>query len=352
LPQGVHVVAMRGLRQGGAHLRTAAEANLVHVAKRDESELAQFQRDVHEGLSRTPKGLSSMYFYDDRGSELFRRIMELPEYYLTRTEFEILARNAPSIVESMRGGPCDVVDLGAGDGLKTKVLLERFHGAPHDVRYVPIDVSPYALRTAIKSCQTELPWLSAQGLVADYTQGIAWLAEHDPARKRLVLALGSNVGNLPPPAAQRFFRALRAALRPGDHVLVGFDLMKDVALLQRAYDDSAGVTAEFNLGLLRRINRELDGDFDLASFRHFATFSPRTNAMESYLLSLRRQTVRVAGKRYAFDAWEPIQTEISCKYRPADVNAFACDAGFAEVRHFFDERHWFLDALWRVPDAS
>lgn len=353
LLRGGYVLAMRELRQReGGQLGPSERVDLVYVTTSAESELERFEREVHRGLGLDPKMLSSMYFYDDHGSELFRRIMQLPEYYLTRTEMEILERNGRAIVAPVLGADCDIVDLGAGDALKTRILLDHFRAAGADVRYAPVDVSEYALRTALKSCREHLPWLSARGVVAEYAQGIAWLAEHDPARRRFVLALGSNIGNLQAAAARQFFQSLQAALRPGDYVLVGFDLVKDVQLLQRAYDDSAGVTEQFNLGLLRRINRELGGDFDLKAFRHFATYSPKLRAMESYLLSLRKQSVQLAGKCYQFEAWEPIQTEISCKYRPSDVSAFAREAGFAEVQHFFDERRWFLDALWQVPDVD
>lgn len=341
---------MPGFRSAeGGSLRTSLDSELVYLTEtRSGSEAERFASDVHQGLARTPKTLSSMYFYDDHGSELFRRIMELPEYYLTRCEIEILQRYGSEIVAPLMHSACDVVDLGAGDGIKTKLLLQHLRSGGADVRYAPIDVSDYALRTALKSCRAQLPGLAARGVVAEYAEGIAWLARNDPGRRRFVLALGSNIGNLHRAEAVRFFRSLRAALAPGDHVLIGFDLMKDVELLQRAYDDSAGVTAEFNLGLLRRINRELGADFDASAFRHFATFSPRDQAMESYLLSVRAQRVRLGDTSYTFDAWEPIKTEVSCKYRPTDVSSFARETGFVEVQHFFDERRWFVDALWRV----
>jgi dimethylhistidine N-methyltransferase len=246
-----------------------------------------------------------------------------------------------------------VIDLGAGDGLKTRILLEHFHARPDAVRYLPIDVSEHALHSVLAGCRREQPWLAAQGVIADYAEGIEWLSRRDPSRRRLVLVLGSNVGNLTHGGTQRFFRSLRAALRPGDHLLVGFDLVKDAQVLQLAYDDPAGVTAEFNLNLLRRINRELDGDFDPRAFQHHAAFAPTRRAMESYLISTRAQTVHVAGRSFEFEAWEPIRTEISCKYRPSDVSAFARDAGFAEVGHYLDERRFFVDALWSVePDAA
>jgi dimethylhistidine N-methyltransferase len=328
----------------------SAAESLVHVTVPVESERIRFERVVHEGLSRTPKALSSMYFYDERGSELFRRIMELPEYYLTRVEREILALHGSRIVAPFAESACDVVDLGAGDGVKTRILIERLRQANADVRYVPIDVSKGALESALEACSREMPWLAVEGVIAEYAEGLRWLAARARSRPRLVLLLGSNVGNLDDQAARGFFRMLRGVLQPGDHVLVGFDLVKDVDRLQRAYDDSAGVTAQFNLNLLLRINRELGGEFDPAKFRHFAVFSPHTRAMESFLLSKRRQSVRVGAVRYEFDAWEPIHTEISRKYRQLEIGAFAAAAGFLEVGHFVDEQRSFVDALWRVPD--
>jgi len=309
----------------------------------------RFEQDVYEGLSGKPKRLSSMYFYDEQGSELFRNIMELPEYYVTRVEREILLAHAGEIVAPLLETPCDVVDLGAGDGLKTRILLERLVG--HDARYVPIDISQRALVDAWRACRERLPWLPVLPVRAEYFAGIAHIAALQPDRTRLVLLLGSNIGNMEAPAANNFFRSLRDALRPGDHVLVGFDLVKDLEVLHRAYDDSAGVTAQFNLNLLRRINRELEGHFHLADFRHHATFSHARQGMESYLVSRRNQQVRVGKFQFDFAAWEPIHTEVSLKYREPDVHEFAQNAGFIEVGQFTDAKSYFLNALWRVPEG-
>jgi dimethylhistidine N-methyltransferase len=340
----------------GAAARKRAEeweSRLVRLAPEPGRDaLRQFERDVHAGLSRVPKALPSLYFYDARGSELFRRIMDLPEYYLTRAERQILEVHGPSMAEPFAALPVDVVDLGAGDGAKTRILLRHLARAGSAVRYVPVDVSEGALSSVLSACAEELPWLEAEGVVAQYEAGIRWLSQRDRDRSRLVLFLGSNVGNLDDQRARAFFRSLHDALLPGDHVLVGFDLVKDVAVLQPAYDDAAGVTAEFNLNLLRRINRELGGTFDVGNFRHFATYSPSRRAMESYLLSLRRQTAEVSKRTFTFEAWEPLHTEISRKYREMDVKAFAAEAGFEEVGRFFDERRLFVDALWRVGPAG
>jgi len=311
-----------------------------------------FARDVHDGLASAQKSLPSVYFYDERGSELFRQIMELPEYYLTRAERQILERHGSRLAAPFRAAPCDVVDLGAGDGTKARLLLEELRAVGADVRYCPIDVSETALLTVLGACARDLPWLATESVVAEYAAGIRWVAAQGGARRRLVLLLGSNIGNLDDGAARAFFRDLRGALREGDHVLVGFDLVKDAAVLQRAYDDGAGITAEFNLNLLRRINGELGGTFEPENFRHFAAFSPARRAMESYLLSRRRQTALVEGRAYDFDAWEPIHTEISRKYRERDVTAFALEAGFVEVAHFLDEERLFVDAFWRVGPAA
>jgi L-histidine N-alpha-methyltransferase len=325
------------------------ESRLVRLAREPGSDdKKRFERDVLDGLGRTPKSLPSLYFYDERGSELFRRIMDLPEYYLTRAERNILERYGDAIAAPFAHKPCDVVDLGAGDGAKTRILLNHLALARSNVRYVPIDVSEGALVTVLDACSVELPWLSTAGVVAEYEAGIRWLSRSDAQRCRLVLFLGSNVGNLDDVRARGFFSSLHEALLPGDHVLVGFDLVKDARVLHPAYDDTAGVTAEFNLNLLSRINRELGANFDLGAFQHYATFSPARRAMESYLLSRRRQTVRVARREYAFEAWEPIHTEISRKYYESDIHAFAEEAGFVPVGHYFDEGGLFVDALWRV----
>lgn len=346
----MRVTSSGGLASEG---RGAGAPQIIRIAADSlEGARERFSRDVHDGLSRSPKALPSAYFYDARGSELFRKIMDLPEYYLTRAETEILERHGGAIAAAFSGGECDVVDLGAGDGSKTALLLVQLKRVAADVRYVPVDVSEAALVSAIEGCTHRLPRLQAAGVLAQYHDGLSWLARRDPGRRRLVLFLGSNVGNMDDATAGSFFRALRAVLLPGDHVLVGFDLLKDPSLLLRAYDDAAGVTAEFNLNLLRRINRELEGDFQPSAFRHHATFAPGRRAMESYLLSTQRQSVRVAGRSYDFAAWEPLHTEVSRKYREADVHAFARDAGFVEATHFRDERRLFLDALWRVEGRA
>ncbi len=308
---------------------------------------ARFLRDVLEGLGRPRKAIPSLWFYDARGSEIFRRIMELEAYYPTRVEHEILALHAAEITAPLGGGPCTVVDLGAGDGTKTRLLLAPLHGRCIRSAYAPIDISDAALGDVSASMSSLFPRLRITPVQAEYFDGLRALHRAD-AGTLLVLFLGSNIGNLERGEAIDFLRSLHGSLRPGDHVLVGFDLLKDESIFRAAYDDDEGVTAAFNLNLLARINRELAGDFDLAAFEHVATFDPVRPAMESWLRSLRRQHVQVAGSSFRLEAGECIHTEISCKYREQDIGEFAVTAGFEEVARYRDRRRWFVDALWRV----
>jgi dimethylhistidine N-methyltransferase len=322
--------------------RWAPRSEALQRARRD-----RFLADVLAGLRARPRSLPSRYFYDARGSRLFQWISQLPQYYLTRVETRILDAHAHLILAPLRGRPSTVVDLGAGDGHKTRILLRGLMGRGAPVTYAPVDVSPEALDEAAARVRADLPGVVVRPLRATYGRALRTLdGPGDGAR--LVLFLGSSIGNLEHEVALRFLRELRRALRPGDHALVGFDLVKPLHVLRPAYDDPYGVTHAFNLNLLVRINRELGADFDLAGFRHLATWDPVRPAMESWLEATRPQVVHVAHDTFTFRAGERIHTEISCKYSVAQVTAFAADAGFTEVARFTDRDHWFVDALWRV----
>jgi len=279
--------------------------------------------------------------------------MRLPGYYPTRIENEIFERHADAMLAPLAGGPSTVVDLGAGDGVKTRLLVAAARQRAPDLTYVPVDVSATALASASARMRARWPALRVRPVHADYVAGLARASRSSGPAPLLALLLGSNVGNLEWVEAAGLLRSLRAALRPGDHLLVGFDLLKDQGVLRAAYDDPEGVTAAFNLNLLARINRELGGDFDLGGFAHRATFDPGRPAMESWLVSRRAQLVTVAGRRFGFRQGEAIHTEISWKYTEAQVSALAAEAGLEEVARFHDQRRWFVDALWRVaPEAA
>lgn len=317
----------------------------LHDPRRD------FAYDVLVGLSERPKRLPSKYFYDDEGSRHFSRIMSLDEYYPTRCETEVLTQHARDIVAPLLGsGRFNLVDLGAGDGKKTMIVLDALRRAGADFTFVPIDISEGAMKDLVARVHAQMPDVAIEGLVCEYTEGVNHLGREHQDRRNLVLFLGSNIGNFNRVQARAFLLRLWSSLNEGDHALVGFDLKKDIEVLLAAYNDREGVTSAFNLGVLRRINRELGANFDLDKWRHYGTYNVFSGAMESYLVSLEAQIVEVEAleQRFAFDAWEPVHTEYSYKYLRSDVDALAHDTGFEVVERFEDAKGWFLDALLRV----
>ena len=305
--------------------------------------------EVLVGLSEKPKRLPSRLFYDDAGSRLFQKITDLDAYYLTNLEFEIFRSHGVDLLKHAFDSPFNLIDLGAGDGRKTTVLLEQClsHGA--NVRYVPIDISAGAMRNLCQSMRDRFPDLPIGGLVSEYFNGIRWLGEQS-GRRNIVLFLGSNIGNFNRPQARGFLRQLWNALNDGDLLLAGFDLKKDIDTLLDAYNDPQGVTSAFNLNLLTRLNRELDADFNLDNFRHYGTYNALSGAMESYLVSQTQQQVNIKAlsSTFSFEPWEPIQTEYSFKYLESDITDLASVAGFEVLERRFDAKRWFCDTLWQV----
>lgn len=309
----------------------------------------QFALDVLNGLGEMPKRLSSRWFYDAEGSRLFQEICDLPEYYLTRAEHEILVRHAPDIIARAAKHSLDIVDLGAGDGRKTNLLLRAAISQVKEPRFVPIDISETAMRGLVADTRKAFPALDVRGLVGDYGDALHYFSK-DKSRPSLVMFLGSNIGNFAFPAARSFLRQVWGALNTGDLVLIGFDRKKDIGQLIAAYNDSAGVTAKFDMNLLARINRELGGHFDLGKFQFFATWNPGAGAIESFVVSRERQSVRVDGlnQSFSFQAWEPIHMEHAFKYGDHDIAALAAATGYEIVAEYTDEKGWFKDSLWRV----
>jgi dimethylhistidine N-methyltransferase len=308
-----------------------------------------FAADVRQGLSQQPKRLPSKYFYDAEGSQLFQAIMNMPEYYLTDCELEIFEQQKGAILQAIGWQQFQVLELGAGDGAKTKVLLRHFLESGRDFRYRPIDISGSALEGLAASWRAELPQLEVAPLQGDYFRVLHELRGQGGAPK-LVLFLGANIGNYDLPHARQFLAAIAAELAPGDLLLIGFDLKKDPALILDAYNDPAGITAAFNLNLLARINRELGGAFVLEQFRHWQTYTPTTGETRSYLVSLKEQEVPIAAleRSFHFAAWEALEVELSLKYSLPEVEALAQSAGYALAGQFLDRRKYFVDSLWRV----
>ncbi|MBX3293989.1 MAG: L-histidine N(alpha)-methyltransferase [Acidobacteria bacterium] len=313
-------------------------------------DLSQFAEDVLHGLSSMPKQLSSRYFYDDEGSRLFQQIMELPEYYPTRAEFKIFREQKDAICDvflSDRGG-IDIIELGAGDGAKTSVLIEHFLRVGSDITYLPIDISQEANDALEKRFHRNFPTLRISPHTGDYFKVLEDL-NSDGSRRKVILFLGSNIGNFQQNSAVDFFRRLRRVMTDDDRLFIGFDMQKDPRVIVAAYDDPQGVTAAFNLNLLTRINRELGGDFDLTKFSHYAQYRPVECAARSFLISREKQTVHISalGRSFDFEQWEAIFMEISQKYTQPMIEELAEKSGFEIETEFVNEDDFYVNSLWR-----
>ena len=294
----------------------------------------QFEQDVLEGLDDDRKHIPSLWLYDRRGSELFDEITRLPEYYPTRTETRLLAELAPALAQDLPGVR-SLVEIGSGSSRKTRLLLAAM---PRLARYVPVDISEDFLREAAAGLQREFPAIAVQPVVADFTQPFALPPGPDgPApdgEANLGFFPGSTIGNFTPAAAVDLLASLGRALGRRSRLLIGVDTTQDPALLIPAYDDAAGVTAEFNLNLLDRINRELDGDFDRRRFRHLARHDPVESRIEMHLASEGEQAVRVGGRTFWFRGGETIHTENCYKHTPP---------AFLRLAH---EARWRCERSW------
>jgi dimethylhistidine N-methyltransferase len=311
---------------------------------------SMFANEVLKGLSSYPKALSSKWFYDARGDELFRAIMAMPEYYLTDCEREIFQSAAPELLDALNHEPFDLIELGAGDGSKTQLLIEQFLAAGVRFTYRPIDISANALAILGELINRRWPRLPFAPLRGDYFDALSRLGRRAEGRRRLILFPGGNIGNFLPAEALEFLTRLRNMLRSGDFLLTGFDLKKDPAIILEAYNDVAGHTAAFNLNLLARINRELGGDFALDNWRHWETYDPVSGAARSFLVAKEACSVTIADLDavFTFGAAEAIAVEVSQKYSREEIQRLANTAGFELVKNLEDERGWFSDSLWRV----
>jgi dimethylhistidine N-methyltransferase len=310
-----------------------------------DADRAEFAREVARGLGQNPKSLPCRYFYDARGSALFERICELPEYYLTRTEHGILESRAADIAAGLPQ-PITLVELGSGSSIKTRTVIETLLSRQGKLRYVPIDISASALSESTQALTSDYPELRITGLALEYRAGLRRLRTSITGPK-LELWLGSNVGNFERGEAAAFLAEVGTLLGPDDRLLCGIDLRKDPGVLEAAYDDPQGVTAEFNLNLLARINRELGGNFDLTAFRHRSGYEPDPGRMAMFLVSQRAQVVRIAtlGQAFRFAAGEAIHTESSFKYSVREIAELAQGARLRIEHQWYDAQQWFCVTL-------
>jgi L-histidine N-alpha-methyltransferase len=306
-----------------------------------------YTEEVVCGLTSRLKTLPCKLIYDDRGSALFEEITRLPEYYPTRTELEILQEKSQEIAQTV-GAPVSIVELGAGTATKTGTLLHGFSRRQMRLKYFPVDISSAALAHAKKRILEECPNALVRPVLADFSNGFGFL--RDISGRKLVLYLGSSIGNFDWNDATAMLRKVRDQLLPGDALLLGTDMVKSPEILVPAYNDAQGVTAEFSKNILMRLNRELDANFDLDSFRHIAEWNPARSRMEIYLESMCAQsvTLRLARLKVQFNAGERIHTENSYKYTLQMVGQMLCVSGFTLEKTWFDKRKWFGLHLARV----
>ncbi len=303
---------------------------------------AELAADIGEGMLSVPKRIPSKYFYDEVGSRLFEEITKLPEYYLTRVETEILTRYAGEIMEASR--PVELVELGSGSSVKTRLLLDAMLALGEEARYLPLDVSGEALRAAVQALCDDYPNLAIEGLIGDYEADLALVPRCGPS---LVSFLGSTIGNFDRAGRVGFLRKLAGILEPSDSLLVGFDMVKDVSTMVRAYDDSQRLTGSFTLNILEVVNRELGADFPLDAFVHRPVWNAEESRMEAWLETTRALEVRIGHIDLvaSFEAGEGIHVEVSTKFTRDMVVSELDEAGLALRAWYTDSQGWFALAL-------
>lgn len=308
-----------------------------------------FSKEVHDGLSSSPKILSSKYFYDEAGDHLFRKIMALPEYYLTRSEAEIFDTQSENIIEKF--GVCgnqdffELIELGAGDGAKTIKLLSSLSKANCNFSYIPLDISGHVLNILKENILNELPSIVIQPVEGDYFESLQKLKGN--SHPKIILFLGSSIGNMTDEIASAFITSICVGMNDGDKLLLGVDLIKSQEVVLPAYNDSSGITKEFNINLLRRINTELGGNFDTASFSHKPSYTEEEGIARSFLQSEKEQTVFISSTNstYKFAEGEKIQTEISRKYDDGIINKIISGTCLKITNKFMDKKEYFADYL-------
>ncbi len=311
--------------------------------------LSELVTDTLRGLSANPKFLLSKYFYDDIGSSIFQDIMCMPEYYLTDCEHEIFTTHKKEITDAFIKDALhfELVELGSGDGLKTKILLNAMVSRSSGLKYIPIDISPKANIELVESLAREIPSLKVNAQTGDFFSVIKQLNGHSALRK-VILFLGSNIGNFEDAELNLFLSQLSEFAHRGDKVMIGFDLKKSPDIIMNAYNDPHGHTRRFNLNHLARLNRELGADFDISNFEHHTDYNPQTGAVKSFLVSTKNQTVHIESlaENFRFNQWETIYMELSRKFDLKTIETLAATHGFRVEQNFTDSRNYFADSLW------
>ncbi|MBW2962143.1 L-histidine N(alpha)-methyltransferase [Mesonia aestuariivivens] len=309
---------------------------------------SEFASEVQEGLTAFPKYLSSKFIYDKKGDKLFQDIMNLPDYYLTNCEFDILEKHKAALSDYFNAeSGFDLIELGAGDGKKTKILLKYLIDNKIDFKYLPIDISQNILDNLEDSLARELPKVNVETLQGSYFDVLKEVSQYK-LRKKVIMVLGSNIGNLNHDSAIEFLKNIQIAMNPGDMLFMGFDQKKNPQTILDAYNDQTGVTEAFNKNLLERINRELEADFNLNKFKHWETYNPETGTAKSFLISTEEQTVAInaLNLNISFKSWESIHTEISQKYDDEVVDWLADQAGLKLIEYFTDDQHFYKNYIF------
>ena len=307
-----------------------------------------FKKEVQQGLDSTPKTLPSKYFYDEKGDALFVKIMNSPEYYLTRCEFDIFKNKTQELINSFdieKDSYFELIELGAGDGLKTKELLKVLVNEKYNFDYLPIDISSNALSLLKEDLKTEIPDLSIKTKQGDYFDVLDSLKTSK--KPKVILFLGSNIGNMSDELASKFIYNLGTNLNLGDKLLLGVDLIKSEEIVGPAYNDSQGVTAKFNINLLDRINKDLEGNFDTKQFKHQPEYDEKEGIAKSFIMSTANQSVEIKaiGKTYHFTKGEKIHTEISRKYNDELIQKIITDTDFSLKTKIMDSKAYFADYI-------
>lgn len=306
-----------------------------------------FLKDVVRGLSGTPKAIPSRYFYDEEGSRLFQQIMQLEEYYLPEAEMEIINQQTGTIIGdlNLKNPTLDVIELGAGDGSKTLSFLQHATNSGVRIHYYPLDISPEFLKTNKSLINLHMPAIQVYPVAGDFFDTLSTIPK--TGTRRIILFMGSNIGNLTDKEIASLLRYIGSELEPEDAVLIAFDLKKCPKTILRAYNDSKGITRQFNLNLLHRINRELHGDFDVSQFEHYPVYDPVSGTVYSYLISKCEQTVQLDNGNYTFRfaPFEAIHTEISRKFSLTQIEQLCTTTGFKVSAHYADKKEHYTFTL-------